>query len=359
MNMKKRSLILAVLAAMVFPSLFWPGTSIRVAPAKAASAPAIVASIPYWDQDRAAVSFRSHIDSIDYLSLFWYTVDRNGAIARYRDAHIDQEVIDFAHEHGVKVFLLIANLPDERSTTWDWQRIDPILRDQKKRQRFIAQALQLLAARNADGVTLDFESLRERQRAPFSRFVAEFAKTLHDHEKLLRVSVERRSTNAYTNGKDWRTIAAVADQLAIMSYDEHAEDTQPGPVASLPWLERTLIFAKSLGVPASKISLGVSLEGYDWSQQSGAPYRSAEGLQYLDVRDRQRRYRAESFFDGVSLSPFLRYSKNGRSHVVWYENQSSFRPKLQLAARYNAGSIFLWRLGGEDRRIWPMIAASR
>lgn len=322
-------------------------------------APKIVASIPYWDQDRAVQSFRRNVASIDFISLFWYSVSRGARIVRYRDADVDRSIIAFAHQNGVKVFLLVANLPDETGTTWDWQRIDPIMQDRLVRKRFIAQALQLAQELDADGITIDFESVRERQRTPFSRFVSELAAALHERGKLLRVSVERRSANAYTNGKDWRAIAAVADQLAIMSYDEHAEESQPGPVASLPWVAQTLRFARSINVPMKKMSLGISLEGYDWPQRNDGRFDAGEGVRYVDVRRRQLRYHAESLFDQRAHSPFLRYVRDGRRRVIWYENQSSFRSKLRLANDYGVGSIFVWRLGGEDQRIWSQLAASR
>ena len=122
----------------------------------------VVASIPYWDQDRAFQSFQQHAQSINFISLFWYTIDRNGNMVPFQDAKIEQNIITFAHQHGVKVFLLIANLPDEVGTTWDAQRVDGIMKDKQQRDRFIGQVVNILAARQADGLTLDFQDTDEQ-----------------------------------------------------------------------------------------------------------------------------------------------------------------------------------------------------
>src|SRR3989338_2380959 len=85
--------------------------------------PAVFASIPYWDQERAFLSFKEHVNQIDYVSLFWYNLRSNGSIATYQYAKEDKSIIDYAKKNGVKTFVLIANLPDEDDgENWDSKR---------------------------------------------------------------------------------------------------------------------------------------------------------------------------------------------------------------------------------------------
>jgi len=321
--------------------------------------PLVVTSIPYWDQERAFQSFRSHVEAIDFISLFWYTLDRHGQAVKYRDADIDQTIVDFAHQHRVKVLALIANLPDEEGTTWDWRRVDAILKSNDSRQRFVTKVLKLVAAHDFDGITLDFESLRDRQRTTFTRLVQVLAQALHQRGKLLRVAVEYEADTGQTHGKDWPAITAAADQLAIMAYEQHWDESGPGPVASLPWVERTLAFARSLKLSMNKVSLGVPLYAYDWPRLSTGQYVTAQGLLYEGAMKLRKRYQATAVFDQRSWSPYFRYVNKSRQHVVWYENHRSFRAKLALAQKYHVGSIFLWRLGGEDQGIWRTLASLR
>jgi len=43
-------------------------------------------------------------------------------------------------------------------------------------------------------------------------------------------------------------------------------------------------------------------------------------------------------------------------HEVWFEDVKSLEAKLQMVSRNNIGGISLWRLGGEDPNIFPLLA---
>ncbi len=356
---RRRLLFSGLLLGVVLSSVAWPRLSAGVDSLSALDRPQVVASIPYWDQERAFQSFREHVDSIDHISLFWYTLDRNGRVVKYRDANVDQMIVDFARQHRVKVFGLIANLPDEERGTWDWQRVNRVIATRNQRSRFINQVVRLVQDQGFDGINLDFEELREGQRSMFSALVRELAAALHQKKKLLRVAAEALVDTSHTHGKDWRVITQHADQLAIMAFNEHWDDSQPGPIASIPWVRRVLVFARSLRLPMHKVYLGIPLYGYDWPLQANGRYGSAEGLTYDQVRARQQQFLVTKYFDGRSASPWFIYQKNGRQHTVWYENHRSVRHKLALAKEFGVGGIALWRLGGEDQGIWRTLASLR
>jgi spore germination protein YaaH len=286
-------------------------------------------------------------------------VNRQGNIARYADAKIDTSIIDFAHGKNVKAFVLVANLPDESGTSWDWRRVDPIMRDAQKRSAFISQVLKIVADTGADGLTLDFEYLRESQRAAYSTLVTQLAASLHRRGKLLRVAVSPRRTNRYTNGQDFVAIARAADFLTVMTYNEHWDESRPGPIASRTWVEQVLSFIRSLGVPMSKVSMGVPLYAYDWPERSDGSFETADGLEYQEVVAIRRQYEVTPVFHQPSQSPFMAYTKNGQRHIIWYENHQSLPVKMRTAVKFGVGSIALWRLGGEDPRIWTALAAWR
>jgi spore germination protein YaaH len=108
-------------------------------------------------------------------------------------------------------------------------------------------------------------------------------------------------------------------------------------------------------VPLNRIALGVPTYGYDW--RSGA---HGVSLQWADVNALARAHRATPKWDTASSSPWLRYrDDHGREHTVWYENARSLGVKLDLARRAGVTRIVLWRLGGEDPAIWPVLRGQR
>ncbi|MDP2684516.1 MAG: hypothetical protein Q8P20_05690, partial [bacterium] len=82
-------------------------------------------SIPYWDQENASASFKENADRINYVSLFWYFLGSDGKIHKYNYAKEDLSIINFAHDKGIKVELVITNLPE--SGGWDSDRVERVL----------------------------------------------------------------------------------------------------------------------------------------------------------------------------------------------------------------------------------------
>ena len=60
-----------------------------------------------------------------------------------------------------------------------------------------------------------------------------------------------------------RAIAAAADGVVLMNYDEHYPGADSGPVASQDWFVQNLKFARRV-IPKEKIICAIANYGYDW-----------------------------------------------------------------------------------------------
>jgi spore germination protein YaaH len=150
--------------------------------------------------------------------------------------------------------------------------------------------------------------------------------------------------------EDWRALGESADELRIMAYDQANDETPPGPIAPIAWVERALQLAIT-EIPRDKIVLGVGAYGYDWSGDG-----KGKTLQWADVESIARDHAAVIQWDAESQAPWFTYSNGqGQRHTVWYENARSTKAKLDLARRYSIAGVFIWRLGGEDPAIWEAI----
>jgi len=315
--------------------------------------PSVFVSIPYWDQKAAYESFRENINTIDYISLFWYNLSPEGSIEKYTYATEDTAIIDFAHEHGVKVFALIANLPEEDGSDWDFGRVNVVIEESVARKKHINDIIALVDKHDFDGINIDYEVLRNKQRDNFTLFIEELGSALRARGKLLMVAVESRdseSDNAY--GKDWYALSRSADMLAIMSYNEHWNESEPGPISSIDWFYKVYAFAEEKGVPKEKIYAGIPTYAYDWKESQKG---SARELEYEDVLKIMYAHGASPIFDGADGSPFITYEDRGESHIVWYENAESFEKKFQAVKNLGLGGIAIWRIGREDTDMWKIL----
>ena len=94
--------------------------------------------------------------------------------------------------------------------------------------------------------------------------------------------------------------------------------------------------------------------GYDWSN-SGV----ANGLTYQDVLALIKRYKPKISWDSKSQSNHFTYKAGGTTHNVWYEDNASFKAKLDLFKQLGTTNLAFWRLGHEDTRVWTTLRNSK
>lgn len=120
-----------------------------------------------------------------------------------------------------------------------------------------------------NGVSVDLESLAPRDRAGLTQFLADLRADLPGSDSLT-VCVEAFTTltQYQANGYDLTGLAASADQIVLMTYDDHGpwEDT-PGPAGPLPW-QRAAVRALERVVPPSRVYLDVADYAYAWRPHS-------------------------------------------------------------------------------------------
>ena len=315
--------------------------------------------IPYWDQQAAFSSFKKNVDVFDFTSIFWYVLRSNGTIKKYPYAVEDPSIIKFAHSKNVKVLALIANLPaEDEGGNWDSERVDKVIKTSTARQKHIADLVALTKRLGFDGINIDYEALRADQKSNFSLFIKELATALHKNNKLLAVALHPKleeNNPQYSNGseaQDWKELGKYADQLHLMTYEEHWETSEPGPIASVPWVSLILNYARSV-IPGNKLFVGVPMYGYDWNS-SGI----ANGLTYQDVLTLIKKYKPKISWDSNSQSNHFTYKAGSITHTVWYEDNASFKAKLDLFKHLGTTNLAFWRLGHEDTRVWTTVRNS-
>ncbi|HWN66349.1 MAG TPA: glycosyl hydrolase family 18 protein [Haliangium sp.] len=332
----------------------------------------MLASVPYWVQDEAVASFEEHIDLIDYLSVFWYHLGPDGQLRKYVMAEESRALIERAHERGVKVLALVANLPDEEQPddrgTWDAKRVRRVIGSEADRRDHIAALMALTRRMNFDGIYLDYEELPGTYREDFTRFVEELSEALHAEDKLLAVALHPKTSEdnpLEDNGsaaQDWEALHRFADQLHFMTYGEHTAETPPGPVASVGWIERVLRYAvETRQVPPAKIYMGMSLYAAEWYQTPSGQYRGLDtDIMFEDAKQRKRAHHGTERWSAKHGSPYIVYhDRKYRKRVIWFENKRSSAEKLAVGNALGICKLSLWRLGGEDPEFWDVVREQR
>lgn len=323
-----------------------PNLSLQSKPLK------IRVSIPYWDQEQATKSFKEHSASVNEIALYWYYLSDTGQIQKYEYAKEDLELISFAHQQGIKVNLLISNLPEQGS--WDAGRVERVISSKDRRSQHISDIATKLKSLDADAVTIDYEQLNGRQKANFSQFIKELKQALFSQGKFVGVALHPKNgskSDAAYSFQDWTELSRWADELYIMAFGEHWDESHSGSVASIPWVTKIVNYVQRLKLPKEKIYLIAPLYGYDWIEESD---NKATGLTFTDVGKLIKKYQVTLSWDEKAKSPFLQY-QNEEKHTVWFENAASVSEKIKLAKQAGLGGVSFWRLGGEDPLFWSKL----
>jgi len=201
------------------------------------------------------------------------------------------------------------------------------------------------AAGPYDGVQLDFEAVATRDRADFWTFCADLKARLG--AKALSLAVPAR-WKTVDDAFPYPKLAAIADRLIVMAYDEHWSTSRPGPIASLDWGEKVALWAKRQ-IGAEKLIMGAPFYGRSWAERAlsrAHTFSSAASL--LRSKGLEAPRRTESV-------PYFEYDET--VHVrLYYEDRVSQEARLARYAAAGVRKVAFWRVGQEDPSVWGLLA---
>jgi spore germination protein YaaH len=325
-----------------------PGAA-RPATGPGAALPVVVGYLPYWAQPAAVADAVRGSDLLTVAAPWWYAPTDSGDVVEQHPEFTDtgDHVLRRLRAEGLVVMPTIAN---HRDGEWDFEVVPHVIADRGTRSAHVRNLVDLVEDRGFDGIVIDYELLGAGDRDNFTAFVTELGTALHANDRQLAVALHAQASDAGSGGhnvaQDYRAIGRVADQVHLMTYDLHYDESDPGPIAPLPWLTDVLGYATER-IPPEKLLLGIGLFAYDWPEG-----RTADDLQLAQVDRRIASNEGEQGWDERAMAPWFRYRSDGVARTIWYEDARSVEAKLALVARYDLAGAFVWRLGGVPEDIW-------
>lgn len=300
----------------------------------------------YQGDKSALTSLQSHYRSLTDLAAFAYTIDSSGQIS---GRHFS-EGMTFAKQKGIKTYALVHNLINGK---FDREIARQVLTSPTARQNAANNILALLKKHSYSGVHLDLENVAPENRKALTQFVSEVKNKLVPAGYKVSIAVPAKTSDSpksdWIGAFDYAALGSLADEIAIMTYDEHYLGGEPGPVASCPWVEKVIKYATSQ-IPNNKILLGIATYGYEWGSNG-----STRALSYPRISSLLNSYKLEAVWNPQFGVPQFSYQKEGVTYQVWFENSHSAKLKFLLVNQYGLKGIAIWRLGYEDPELWQRI----
>ncbi|HXW99683.1 MAG TPA: polysaccharide deacetylase family protein, partial [Candidatus Acidoferrales bacterium] len=263
---------------------------------------------------------------------------------------VDDRVMPFLklEDPGMEVFPMVNNFDNA-----DWVDISSFLNNPDSRSLFRGQVSQFLSSGHFRGLMIDFEAFPAAGQPGYVALLNELASDLHARGLKLYVAVPPH------NGEyDYPAVAAAADGVVLMNYDEHYPGAASGPVASQDWFVQNLTFARTV-IPKDKIICAIANYGYDWvlkPKKGKLPpsiHDTTVSVQeaWLAARDSDE----DVNFDDDAMNPHFSYlDEQSLRHDIWFLDAVTALNHIRAAQGLGIQTFALWRLGSEDRSLWKV-----
>ncbi len=310
----------------------------KTAAASTESAPLVWAFYVNWDP-ASMVSLRLHLSHITHLLPEWLVLQNaKGDV----DDQTDPTVVEIARQAKLPIYAMLTNF---RSGDWQGKDVHKLLHNPDAQRDLIENIRSNLAEHAFAGVNIDFEQVSEPDRKLLVSFMQSLTEVLHKSGYVVSEDVPVED-EAY----DLKALAATADFLVPMIYDEHYETSSPGPIASQQFFDDQLEQLAKV-VPAGKLVAGFGNYGTDWviGGKGGAE------LSFSDAMTAAAQTERPIEWDAQTENPVLRYSVNDQNHEVWFLDAVTALNQISDVHDEGFRGVGLWRLGAEDPGLWRVL----
>ena len=254
-----------------------------------------------------------------------------------------KDYVEKAHEKGIQVWGLLDNFSNDVKT-------EVLLSSTTVRQRLIQKLIKEAKDLGLDGLNMDFESLKESAGVHYVQFLRELS--IECRKEGLVLSVDNYVPTAGTRFYNRKEQGIVADYVIVMGYDEHYSGGEPGPVASIGYVEMG-IKETLKEVPKERVINAVPFYTRLWTEKDGVVSSKALGIgaseRWLEENGVELIWQ-----DDVGLS-YGELETDDQKQYLWFEDAKSLQMKMDLIKKYELAGVACWKLGLETEDVWDVV----
>jgi peptidoglycan-N-acetylglucosamine deacetylase len=287
---------------------------------------------------RSIESLLLHLSQLDVVYPDWlHFANSDGEV----EISVNAEAATLMKSAGVFIVPRIANV-DARGE-WFVQGLPRLFGDAQATDKFINVVVAALEDGQADGINLDIEGVREEDGELFVEWLRRIANGLQAHGFIVTVDVPVNEV-AY----DLKKIGEFADAVVLMTYDEHFDRGEAGPIASRDWFN-TAVADALRSMPRDKLIVGIGAYAYDWSDDA----KEASSLGIGEAMQLAARRDARIYTDPRAINNRFDYrDERGVGHHVWLLDAVSAWNQVVKLRHDRPRGLALWRAGLEEQSIW-------
>ena len=337
---------------------FGAGTSVHLARAAAPPPPAppsladepplrpheVFGFAPYWSLGQATGYDLSGYTTVAYFAL---GVNPDGTLQESGPGWDGYESQDFAnlvaraHAEGTRVVLTVS--------CFSQASLDELSSSAAAAATLAAAVTAAVAAKNLDGVNIDFEGQGPADQAGLTRLVTAVSSTLHAADPHDQVTIDTYASSAGDPAGfyDVPALAPVVDGFFVMAYDLNlsAAPSAVSPITSAALSDAGAAAQYAAVVPPSKVVLGSSFFAYTWPTTNGTMAATPTGTAVPETDAQVFASGRPAYWDPVTDTAWTSYEVGDQWYETYYEDPASLYLVAQLAEQEGFAGVGAWALG--------------
>jgi cellulose synthase/poly-beta-1,6-N-acetylglucosamine synthase-like glycosyltransferase/spore germination protein YaaH/peptidoglycan/xylan/chitin deacetylase (PgdA/CDA1 family) len=293
-----------------------------------------------WDKKNSFASLEKNIGKINLIIPEWFFLDSTTGRLRI---DIDSKSLAVMKSSGVKIMPILTN---NINKIFRGALVKEILKNKTKSDLLINDIIEALKQNNFAGINIDFEELDSDDDKPLVAFQKDLYEKLHAQNFIVTQDVI-----PFNDDYNFKALEKYNDYLILMAYDEHHSDGESGPIGGQKWIEAAVGKITDV-VPANKVILAMAAFGYDWTLKSKS---EAKAMTYQEAISNAKEHDSNVYFDNTTYNLHYQYydeDQDDSLHEVHFTDAATTFNTLRFATESKLAGTSIWRLGGEDERLW-------
>lgn len=302
---------------------------------------------------------------LNVISPTWFSVsDSKGEVSSIGSA----DYVKKAHSAGLDVWGLVSDF--ETDGNGDYY-IKTVVNNTKARQKMVSNIMKYASLYDLDGINVDFEYINVSEGAGYLQFLRELS--IECRKKGIVLSIDNYQPSAWTEFYDRNQQGRLADYVVVMNYDEHtASSNEAGSVSSLTFTEEGLKNTIDEVGDASRVINGMPFYTRIWTETpedesdgngkliedaaNGNYVLSTKAVSMDAAKEAYTEAGATPIYNEETGQNYVVYEKGSSTYMIWLEDETSIKARLDLMNKYEIAGAGYWKLGLESDDIWNTIS---
>ena len=297
------------------------------------------------------------IEGLNIISPTWIYMKNTSGDIKFNT--LSSEYIMWAKKKGYTLW------PTLKNDSMGIEKTSTLVTDMYARENIIANVVELALKYGFDGINIDFENMKMKDKDEFSQFIREFSATLRRNNLVASVDVNvPDGSETWSLCYDHKAISDACDYMMLMAYDQYGR-TKAGPVASLTWVENNinkvierdkvdrqklvLCFPFYSKYRKDKITMSGDEEILKGISTSTLYMKSVKN--YLA----NPKFKGSVTWDEELGQYYVEYRNQNILERIWAEDENALKEKVKLVNKYNLAGVASWRWGFETPESWQVI----